>query len=372
VNLADMLSYADIHQLNRIASTYDCECDVNSKKELIQSILSTVSRREVFERQINNLTMEDLRFVNLLLFERRELFSLEELLAHVSQTKFEKTDTDEWNPRDVISRFKQWGWLFNGYSHQTRFLFQVPQDLKSRFSEALAKHFQKKLVYVDEPPVYRDETRLIADDIQNLLKYISQQDVPLTADGFLYKRTLNQLLDSGAVKEEPAPKGAWRFGYGRKFREYPSRFSLIYDYAYFHNLLLEEGDRLSLTADARDLLAQDRAIDIREVYRFWLKLYRGPIPNLVSIVHWIERLSKSWVTADSLSEVLCPLIKPYYYDTSPSIFNERIVQMMMHLGLIRIGEDETYGKVLKLTRMGGPVILGLQLGEEEKISLDPG
>jgi hypothetical protein len=371
VNLADMLSYADIHQLNRIASTYDCECDANSKKELIQSILSTVSRKEVFERQISALSIEDLRFVNLLLYESRELFSLEELLAHVSQTKFEKDEKEDWNPRDVISKFKQWGWLFNGYSHQTRFLFQVPQDLKSRFSEALAKHFQRKLVYVGEPAVYRDEARLIVDDIKHMLRFIAQQEIPLTADGYLYKRTLHQLLDTSAVKEEPAPKGAWRFGYGRKFKEYPSRFSLIYDYAYFHQFLMEEDNRLSLTDEARVLLAEDRSVDIREVYRFWLKLYRGPIHNLVSIVHWIERLSRDWVTAQSLSEVLCPLIRPYYYDTSQSIFEQRIVQMMMHLGLIRIGEDEMHGKVLKVTRMGGPIILNQKLKDDERIRLEP-
>ncbi len=62
MNLADMLSYADIHDLSRIARNYDCECDGHSKNDLIQSILSTVSRREVFERQVLGLTMEDIRF----------------------------------------------------------------------------------------------------------------------------------------------------------------------------------------------------------------------------------------------------------------------------------------------------------------------
>nr|WP_313779191.1 hypothetical protein [Paenibacillus larvae] len=62
MNLADMLSYADIQELKKIASTYSCECNSHSKNELIQSILSTVNRREVFEERISRLSMEDIRF----------------------------------------------------------------------------------------------------------------------------------------------------------------------------------------------------------------------------------------------------------------------------------------------------------------------
>ncbi|UUZ79431.1 hypothetical protein LJK88_30305 [Paenibacillus sp. P26] len=71
MNLADMLSYADIHDLSRIADTYQCECNGHSKNELIQSILSTVGRKEVFQRQVDALSIEDIRFLNSLLFDPR-------------------------------------------------------------------------------------------------------------------------------------------------------------------------------------------------------------------------------------------------------------------------------------------------------------
>ena len=88
MNLADMLSYADIGQLSRIATTYHCECNGNSKNDLIQSILSTVNRRDVFEAQISAMKLEDLRFINSLLFDVRDAFSLEDLVARVQQSKF--------------------------------------------------------------------------------------------------------------------------------------------------------------------------------------------------------------------------------------------------------------------------------------------
>jgi hypothetical protein len=368
MNLADMLSYADIHDLSRIASTYKCECNGHSKNELIQSILTTVSRKDVFERQVEDLTIEDVRFLNSLIFDGRGSFSLEELIARVQQSRFNKDDNAaSWNPRDMITRFKQRGWLFNGYSQQTRYLFEVPTDLKRRFITALSKQFVQKLTITDEPTIYRDEQQLIVEDIANFLRYLRDQEVILMADNGMYKRSLQQILDTLSVKEEPVGKTAWRFGYGRMFRDYPNRFSFIYDYCYYNDLITEHNQVLALTEHGRARVEKGQKEDLLQVYRFWLRLYRVPIPNLQSLVHWLDKLAKSWVTAVSLKEVMCPLIRPFYYDTSESIFEQRIVQMMMHFGLLRIGEDEVSGRVIQVTKLGSSVIEGIYVPEEEKI-----
>lgn len=69
MNLADMLTFADIGQLNRIADYYQCECKPNSKHELIQSILTTLGSKPFFEQQIRQLNQADQRFLNNLLFD---------------------------------------------------------------------------------------------------------------------------------------------------------------------------------------------------------------------------------------------------------------------------------------------------------------
>lgn len=106
-----------------------------------------------------------------------------------------------------------------------------------------------------------------------------------------------------------------------------------------------------------------------DIYKFWLRLYKNPIPNVQSLVGWVDRLSGQWVTLASLSEVLCKLVKPFYYDSSESIVEQRILQMMMHLGLIRIGEDQEYGMVVQVTKMGSKVIQGTFVAEEDKVVL---
>lgn len=369
MNLADMLCYADIQQLSNIASTYDCECNGHSKNDLIQSILSRVSRRDVFERQVSALSTEDIRFLNSLVFEQRELFSLEELMARAQQSNYDSPGESR-NPREMISKFKHRGWLFNGYSQSTKYLFQLPLDLKKRFTDTMALSFGQDLAYADEPPVYRDENKLIVDDIAHFLHYTYHEEVVLTGDGSIYKRNLHQLLDRMAVKEDPVTRGGWRFGYGRKFRDFPSRFSLLYDYCYYQDLIMEQPGRLELTDKGKLAVLEGRREDLSQVYRFWLKLYKGPIPNLQSLVYWIGKLSDDWVSASSLGSVLCKLIRPFYYDSPEAIYDQRILQMMMHLGVIRIGEDEQEGKTIAVTKLGQSIISGTYVSDEETIPIE--
>lgn len=370
MNLADMLSYADIHELGRIAHTYECECNGHSKNELIQSILSTALRREIFEKHIQGLNIEDVRFLNSLLFDPRNAFSIEELIARVQQSRFQKEDSGEWNPRDMVIKFKKLGWLFNGYSQQTKFLFHVPNDLKRKFSEVLTGQFKQSLKLTNEPSVYRDEQQLLVDDIFHFLTYISyQQEIPLTAEGAMYKRQLQQLLDRLSVQEEMVTKGSWRFGYGRMFKDYPNRFSFIYDYCYYRQLISEQAQSLQLTEEGKMRLLEGKKENLADVYKFWLRLYKNPIPNVQSLAGWVDRLSGQWVTFESLSGVLCKLVKPFYYDSSESIVEQRILQMMMHLGLIRIGEDHESGMVVQVTKLGSKVIQGTFVAEEDKVVL---
>jgi hypothetical protein len=370
MNLTDMLSFADIYDLKSIAKNYGCECNGNSKNDLIQSILIAVNQRDVFEQQINTLSMEDIRLLNFLVFNQRGAFSLEDLLARVRQTKFDMKEDDKWNPRDVISKFKQRGWLFNGYAQQTKYLFHLPVDLKRKILNALALKFRAQLNYsADYPSIYRDEQGLLVDDILLFLTFIGQNEVPLSTDGYMYKRSVQLILDSFFVKEEAITKSAWRFGYGRKFKEYPSRLSFIYDYCFFHDLIAEEKDALFLTNKGKEQVAAGRREDMLQVYRFWIKLYKGAIPNIQSLVQWFDQLAKAWVSISSLAEVLSPLIKPYYYDSSDSIFKQRTILMMHHLGLVRLGDESSLGSVIQVSKLGSSLIQGIYVAEDESIDL---
>jgi hypothetical protein len=75
------------------------------------------------------------------------------------------------------------------------------------------------------------------------------------------------------------------------------------------------------------------------------------------------------VTVESLKQQIGPFIKPFYYDQADNMLEERILKMMMHLGLLRIGEDEGNRKVVQMTTMGKAVVQGVYVSHEDKIEL---
>jgi len=402
MNLADMLCYADIAELKKIADTYECSSTSHSKNELIQTILATVQRRDVIESRIREISGNDLRFLNSLVFENRTAYSLEELKARAldksaatstsvaseavaapeppqqKKTRSRKAKNAPPPPpgpeeiaRLSISRFKSFGWLFNGFSQQTRSLFQVPEDIKSRLCDVLEKRYKTSLIYTGEPPAYRDERSLLAEDAVHFLRFVRNSVVPITAEGVMYKRQISQALDQLAVVEPLPTQAGWRFGYGRHFRDYPDRFSLLYDFVYYDGLVSENGDgHLTLTPAGIDAASGLVKPDPAKMYRFWMRLYKGPIPNLTSLVQWIARLSAEWVTVESLREVLQPLIRPYYYDTAADIFERRILRMLMHLGVLRWGETELGLQVVKATPQGRALVSGHPLAFEDTLKLE--
>lgn len=406
MNLADMLVFADIAELTAIAETYECTCSSHSKNELIQSILSTAQRRDVIESRVGEMTASDLRFLNSLLFESQGSYSLEELKARAlagesaasSSPAPDKSQTVDLNapatpaktsrsrkakskapappvaPEDIarraIVRFKKFGWLFNGFSQQTRYLYQVPEDVKSRLSDALERRYRTVLDAREEPPAYRDEGTLLLDDLLQLLKYVRDNDLQITSEGVLYKRQIGQLIELLAVNEAIPTRGGWRFGYGRHFRDYPDRLSLLYDYAFYNKLIEEGADRLTITETGRDLAGGLVRPEPQELYRFWQRLYKAPIPNVATLVQWVARLSSEWVTVDSLFAILQPLVRSYYYDTSRDVFERRILAMLMHLGMIKWGKTAEGDSVVRVTTQGKRLMSGNALAFEDKILLN--
>src|SRR5690606_97080 len=125
---------------------------------------------------------------------------------------------------------------------------------------------------------------------------IFQNEIQLAADGSMYKRYLLQLLNRFSVSEQPPARGEWRFGYGRYFNHYPNRFSLLYDYCWHAKWISEKGDTLKLTDAGMERLTESSGDESEKQYRLWLRLYKGPVVHLLSLVHWMNALAEQWVT----------------------------------------------------------------------------
>ena len=81
MNFAELLTYTDIDQLNRIRKAYGFEGSVHSKNELIRTLLNHLGRRRELAEQIRGCDGVQTRFLQLLFFDSRDVFSMEEFWA---------------------------------------------------------------------------------------------------------------------------------------------------------------------------------------------------------------------------------------------------------------------------------------------------
>jgi len=376
MNLSDMLSYADISQLSSIAEQYGCECNGHSKHELIQAILANAHQKEVINQSIDRLRLEELRFLNFLLFENLKAYSLEDLIALLQQCRFDMQPinalhrkeavaqsattrnqvkkrkktveaTEVAAPREMIARFKSKGWLFNGYRGHERYMFHVPADFKLRFRQHLLGRLQKEASYVEAPANYEDESGKLLLDMSMMIEYITKNNPNAALDGVLHRRAVLQLNEASSIKEELPSKGAWKFGYGKGFGELPDRMTLIYDYLWSKRWILLQEDRIVVNATM--IPNQIEASELKTVVIHWMKRYRTPIPNIRALMYWITMLSSSWCTLESIERVLLPFIKPYYFDSASQILHKRLVKPMQHFGLLQVSDDVESGRLLQAT-----------------------
>lgn len=360
MNFAELLTYTDIDQLNRIRKTYGFEGSVHSKNELIRTLLCHLGRRRELAEQIRGCDAVQTRFLQLLFFDYRDVFSMEELLGKARAA----WGKEEGDARSLILWLLKRGWLFPGVTPRTRHLYQVPRDLKERINRLFAEEFLEDAG--DEPVAYRDEQGMIAQDLSRFLAFVMQNEVPLTADGAIYRQHQRKLFNSFLVPEKPVDKKGWRFGFGRRYHLYPDRFSLIYDYAYYQGYISEEETGwIRLTEKGAGKILNKETEPGQEIYRFWLRLYRKPVPHLPVVVRWIDLLAKGrWTSVEGIQRAVSNWIESYYYETADSLLR-RILKMMMHLGVIRMGEGANGEKLVSVTDEGHALITGISGFTEE-------
>ena len=342
VNLAEILVYTDIRQLHQIANHYGCECNPHSKNDLITTLLSNLRHRSTIQAEVERLSSTEIHFLMQLLLDKRSLFSLEDLLAKASVALDSEQEQRMEEGRKLIAASLKRGWIFPAKG-KTAGQYQIPQDLREPYLKAwLNGKRESGEQAVTEPAAYRDEGTAMCDDLYRFLRFLQAEPVPLTADGGMYKRYQAQLLRFLSVEEEPLPPQKWRFGYGLHFDLYPDRFSLLYDYCYYQRWIEESPGILQLAERGNEQLGTTLLEQTQhDMIRFWLRLYKRAIPNLPMIVQLIPVMTGGrWIEQSWLARHVLPWIKPFYYDEPASILHNRILKMMVHLGLLKVGQRD--------------------------------
>lgn len=246
------------------------------------------------------------------------------------------------------------GWLFARQSTGVRPNYIIPEEFILAIQKRLHEVWMSYVVTRSEPPlIQQEEGTAAAGDLQTLLDYVRHHDVQLTTGGAMYKRNIQQVMEMFEVSEDlSVPE--WRFGYGRRTYEYPDRLALLYDFAYDQGFLIEAPESLLRVSDlATAWQEMSRPVQVQRILRFYMRQYRRPIPRLRDIVEIIRLTTANWVTTDSVYSACEHLVNAFYYDAQSDVWTKRILQMLLHLGIIRMGRDQENSQTwFQITKLG--------------------
>jgi hypothetical protein len=354
MKLSDYLLYRDIHELGEIASMYECECNYNSKLDLVQSIHHRMMSKRIYQEIFDKLDPPLLRFLTFLVFQNTRSFSIDELIA---KGKYISTQFSckEGTPRNWVAHLLKRGWLFPS-REKYQIELEIPVDFHTLLRTKIVEYWMEQSNITPQSKgyeSYRDESRSMVSDMRTFLRYLEQNPLPLTVDGVIHKRNQQLILQKMNVIEELIPDKSWRFGYGRRFPSYPNRFSLIYDFSYIKGWIYEEqGEYLDITLKGQHFLTnQSNEEEIHlELIQFWQRTYKKPIPTLPFIMNFFSELSShGWIDLNDISNLFQPWLSSYYYDDCYTIFQDRIIEMLIHLGIVQISTVSE--RNIKLCRM---------------------
>lgn len=335
MNLSETLTYTDISQLHRLARQLNCECNIHSKNELIQSLFHHLTNKYQIHQEFLELSSGDKMFLFNLMFEKRREYTKDAIYAKARQAWMKNDATGSY--RGMLEQALEKGWLFRVKMGQEE-KFILPDEVRKQWRSLLFDGFQGIRKEEIEGGTMYDGTHHMAQDLESLFRYLENNHVPFAKNGAMYRKHLMNLVHLFHVTEE-LPAENWRFGYGRRFREYPDRFALIYDFAYHKEWIKEDSiiGNVILTQQGHQFIEEGIKYEqlTKDLFSFWLLSYRRAIPNIENLTRSISFLCKNtWVQEKVLVEQLLPFTSGFYYDLPEDVLNKRVITMLNYFGFL--------------------------------------
>lgn len=329
MRLGECLNHASVPTLQRIARSLSVRCTLYSKLDILQSILEAWLDPETRQAFVQRWCAEWDEALRRVVLQPRHMFAREEMMSLLAPYG-----------DGALDRALGSGWLFVHPDSATKFPFVVPLDVHEACQAHYVAGWRARVSRrVDDPPHMRDEEDAMLADLGTLIAYVRDHDVRLTTTGAMYKRNLEQLMQLFAV-EESLELPRWRFGYGKRTFAYPDRLALMYDFACDEGVLVEQDGRVEVDEGRWVAFASHPTVArLRRLLRHYIAAYRGPIPRLPDVLRLIQRVGEGWLDLDSLYNVCLPYLNAFYYDSTEDVWRARIVKMLVHLGVARIGSD---------------------------------
>lgn len=326
----DVLLYQDRKHLSKLLKAQQQlanNCNHHSKKEMIEVLFPALINSNLLKDRFEQLSDDEKKVLLQVCYDKRIFYAIEEISAFIPRSQKDRCE-------EFIRRIINIGFLFQCSNDR----YIMPIQLKRETVQLFKQPFKEQVLFVSFS-TERDKSIYVVNDLITFIDYVSEAPLSLTKNGSMYKKDFSAIMNRFEVKEV-LPTEQWRFGYGRRFNQYPDRFSLIYDYCFKNRWIKEENGYLMVTSQAERLDDLSVSDLLSRLLNYWLKVYKEPVPMIPYLFRFITELLEEGdaIEEDVITDLLLPFVEEYYYDKKDVIIKGRFLKMLEHFQIVTSSE----------------------------------
>lgn len=325
MNLIDVLLFQDRRELVNLLNDSNCHYNRNSKRELIEILYPKLLNSDDLFLRFQQLSNYSKQLTLSLCYDKKLFLSRQELNGFIKSV-------NQHNLSTYLNELRTAGILFK-YAGEN---FLIPEQIKKEISNRLKSALNEQSIFLPSRSNENPKEMFIINDIISFIDTISERQLPLTKSGMLHKKDFQLIMKQFNV-QEMLPTEKWRFGYGRRFSQYPDRFSLIYDFCFNKSWIKEDNGYLKLGMAVEQLNDLKIADLIKEIVLFWQNTYRRAVPTISTLFNlFIDALiDGEGIEEEVIVDQFLPYIEQYYFDSKENIILKRFLTMLDYLNIVK-------------------------------------
>jgi hypothetical protein len=333
IKLQEYLSQIPIELAQTITLENDLQCNLYSKARLIEALTQKFRDRRFLKKLFNQLTdMQAAGVMMTLFFTGEESISVEQYHQELNRI----FPDSELSPEEVMNSLIERGLVYIATFEDEESTYSIPIDLAELLLEIIGQDLLEKLEYLPEPPrTTRFDGLAIIRDIFTFLAFLKRDNVKLTQEFVIFKRTQLRILDSFELPERPLEDTEREREYGY----YPPRFDFIYRFCETKGLTRVEGNYLRITEAVEEWLEKQDFLKMKEIFEFWQDHYMASSAEAQLVLRLLLLVPMGkWLTSRSVGRVFDVLMPEHkWFQQNSQVRDPNFLNVLLYVGGIEQG-----------------------------------
>ncbi|MCP4400225.1 MAG: hypothetical protein GY801_23325 [bacterium] len=338
IKFQEYLSQIQIELAQTIALENNLQCNLYSKARLIEALTQKFRDRHFLKNLFNKLSdMQTAGVMMTLFFKEEDGISVERYHDELRRIFHDQA----LRPDDVMHSLLKRGIIYistidgrkggGGEVVENRNTYSIPIDLADALLEIIGQDLLERLdFYESQPRSNRFDGLAIIRDIFTFLAFLKRDNVKLTQEFVIFKRTQLRILDSFELPERPLEDSD-------KEREegfYPQRFDFIYRFCETKGLTEIDGNYLRITDAVEKWLEQADFFKMKEIFQFWQDHFMTSPAEAQLILRLLLLVPRGkWLTSKSVDRVFDVLMPEHkWFKQSSKVRDENFLKILLYIG----------------------------------------